>query len=169
MWPMRGSWLAAAASLLIVLTSGGWWTTWRDLDDARHRLADFESSRQGLVTGLVEVPVVDLFPGGLRLRGANGDHDAVVIESRASVATLILNTELETREEDLRLQLRDGSGGTLMEMGGLTIEPLHSLTLSLPVAGLDPGEYELALLAPSDEATSPEEPLVLETYLLRIE
>jgi len=172
----RSWWLAAAASMLIAVASGGWWTTLQELGTTRDRLAAIEGTAptgpagEGSgANGLIEVPVVDLFPGGLLLRG--GDDAVTVVPAGTPAATLILNTELadpaagaasRVAGREVTLVLRDASGATVLELGGLSLRPLHSPTVSLPVSRLAPGSYELLITA-ADQS----EPL--ESYPLRIE
>jgi hypothetical protein len=169
------AWWLAAASVLIVVLSGGWWTTWQQLGSAQDRLAALEAAAPsgpadgaGTLSGLVEVPIVDLFPGGMQLRGA--EEAPTVVPADIPAATLVLNTELLSAEpagaaraasRQVALVLREAEGAVVLELGRLTLRPLRSPTISLPVATLAPGAYELLI-------TGPESPEPLETYPLEI-
>lgn len=121
-----------------------------ELELARTSAAELEAQVRTLggggETARLNVPIHDLWPESLVLRGAGGT--AVELPAaEGPPATLILNSELEPGQEVDRLELRDEAGRLLERLDGPTAGAAGSFTLSL-ADRLPSGRLQILLFAP---------------------
>jgi predicted nuclease with TOPRIM domain len=131
------------------------------LDGEVQRLADQVA---GLKEPLVNVPVVDLWPGDLVLRGEPQGDRVVVVPRQTRTVALILNSNVAADREISGLQILAADGTTVWTSSD---EPerddLGTFTIALPVQELAAGRYTLQLVARSAVETE-----VIETYEIEI-
>lgn len=133
-----------------------------------------EMSRQiaELNEPLVNVPLIDVWPGDTVLRGEAQDGPAVVVPRQTRSVALILNSGVEKEQQITGLDILDSLGNEVWRSSGqLERDPgaqegdpkLGNLTVALPVQQLGVGRYTLRLVNRHDGRTE-----ILETYEIEI-
>ena len=146
---------ALAASIVAAVSIGGW------INSERHATTAADGS---LVAPTLNVPVVDLFPGDLTVRGSESFTRAPVLSRAGSRAVLILNSRAALEATSPRLELRTAAGDVVWTFDGLKSGPGGDFTLILPLTDLEPDAYALVLLGHRAG-----KPVTLETFPLRVE
>ncbi len=105
----------------------------------------------------LNVPVIDLFPGSLILRG---DEEVTTVSRQAGVAMLVLSTRIREADPDLGIRLVDAGGIEQWRRSGLQLSAHRDFSLHLPTSLLPPGRYQLLIVAEQADG----EDHVLESY-----
>ncbi len=113
---------------------------------------------------LINIPVVDLYPGDMVLRGEPQADRVVVVPRQTRSVALILNSSVEANQQITGLDILDADGRQVWQS---PIAPerdeLGTFTVALPVRELGVGLYTLQLVdARGDEAR------IVETYRIEI-
>lgn len=128
---------AAAMAILAIPALFGLVYQQREMDALEERLAELASPRPNAV-------IRDLFPRSGQRGG--GDETGALPRDRGPV-TLILHLAEPAADAGYRLELVDAAGREVWSGPGLKPTPFGSFTLTLPVAALPGGRYELRLYA----------------------
>jgi len=115
---------------------------------------------------LLNIPVVDVFPGDMVLRGDETPADRRVIVPRETrTVTLILNSAIESDQAVTGMQILAADGSRVWRSAGQPERDDHgTFTVAIPVQTLDSGIYTLQLVESSDGQTQ-----VVETYQVEIQ
>lgn len=106
----------------------------------------------GLAVPQANVPVLELLPSSLTLRGG----DAVAeLPGDASLAVVLLVLPSQPPATRYRATLRDAAGAVVANVDGLVPSPTGDLTVSLAPARLPAGELRLELAAAADGRSEP--------------
>ncbi len=118
-----------------------------------------------LSTPLLNVPVIDVFPGDMVLRGETPAARRVIVPRQTRTVTLILNSGIEGDQAVSSMQIVAADGTRVWRS---TTRPerdeLGTFTVSIPVQTLETGTYTLQLVDERDGQTQ-----VFETYQIEIQ
>ena len=114
---------------------------------------------------LVNVAVIDLFPGDRVLRGEEAPSEPeIVVPRQTRTVTLILNSSLESDRRVTGMQILGADGGRVWRSTTRPERDTHgTFTVAIPVTALETGVYTLQLVDSRDGQTE-----IVETYSLEI-
>jgi hypothetical protein len=99
----------------------------------------------------VNVPIVDLEPG--RVRGASAPEAEIRLRSGGWV-TAVLAVPGGAPGGEHALEIRDASGRTVWQGGGLRRNEYGTFTVAIPARLLPPGRYEFVLARPASDGAA---------------
>lgn len=120
-----------------------------ELRDMREARAALEREVQRLGAPQPNLPVVELFPGGLSPRSPDAKPTVVVIPPGVGFVALLLNAE-RVRGEPASVEIRDGQGTAVWSGRELTPSPLGGYTLGVPASLLPDGRYTVSVRTRDD-------------------
>jgi anti-sigma factor RsiW len=113
---------------------------------------------------LLNVPVVDVFPGDMTLRGELEPARRVVVPLQTKTVTLILNSRLQADQGVTALRILDAEGKRRWASESRPQrDELGVFTVGIPVQSLGAGVFTLELVAQEGGETR-----IVETYLVEI-
>jgi hypothetical protein len=134
-------------------------STSESLEETRRQVQEMEKRVQEQETQIAElrqpggqssrpelnVPIIDLEPGGSARGGSEGSAKTLDIPSGAASFTLILNVTGQPAHKNYALDITSQSGSTVWQGQGLKRSPYNTFTVSLPRRLLPGGRYQIRL------------------------
>lgn len=136
-----------------------------EVEIQKERIERLDSQVAELSRPSLNVPVVDLFPGDMVLRGEAPEALKVIVPRQTRTVTLILNSGVEDDQAVSGMHIVAADGTRVWRSSSRPErDELGTFTLAIPVQALESGTYTLQLVNEHDGQTQ-----VIETYQVEVQ